>query len=88
MGEEVAEVNVGVRVPVFPGGFIHIPPALRRRAGIKEYVQIIEAEHGLFVRPIEKREPLSWQQFFAQGLTMRRPAPLDLSEMRFDDLWL
>ena len=79
---------MGIRVSVFPGGLVHIPSALRRRAGIKERVQIVEADRGLLLKPIEEEEFLSWQQFFAQGLTMPRPAPLDLSEMRFDDLWL
>jgi len=79
---------VDIRIAVLPGGFIHIPPALRRRVGIKKRVRIVEAERGLLLRPAEEHEPLSWEQFFTQGLTMPRPAPLDLAGMHFDDLWL
>ncbi len=79
---------MSIQVPVGSDGLIYIPPALRERAGIKDTVQVIESEHGLLLKPVKERERLSWEQFFTQGLTMQRPAPLNLSEMSFDDLWL
>lgn len=79
---------MSIRVAVSNDGAIYIPPAIRERAGIKQIVQVIESKQGLLLMPIREESSLSWEQFFAQGLIIQRPAPLDLSEMCFDELWL